>query len=234
MKKILTLAFIILYLSSICFAGLAEKKSELSKVKKYIRSLDAKIIAARSSKKINKIAQLKDLKRRQLERAKLIKVEIAELEKGGKKPVAKPVVKKEAKARAGVKAKVGAIGWQVEAGYGGGALIVGGGYAFPFRNLNLVANATLGMGNGYNIMNARLKALFNVRGQTVGTELGISNYSETVTDIPLVSGDIDKGAKLGFGVFWRRPINLPRIGKAFARVGYNTALGLNAGIVYKF
>ncbi|MEA3494156.1 MAG: hypothetical protein U9R38_07245 [Candidatus Margulisiibacteriota bacterium] len=223
MKKILILLFVIIYAAASFAANLADKKAELSRVKKYIRSLDAKIVAARSARKINKLAELKDLKRRQLERAKLIRKDIAELETGEKKPE----VKKEAKPQP--KPDEGKRGRQFEVGYGGGTLLLGSAYSFPFRNLNLQAKAGYGIGNGYSILDAGIRALFAVRGNKVGVELGMANYSETVADILGVAGNIDKGTKLGFGVFLVRPVF-----KYTGRIGYNTALGLTASLLYKF
>ena len=62
-----------------------------------------------------------------------------------------------------------------------------------------------------------------------GLRLGLANYSETVSGVPGVSGNVAKGSKFGLGVFAGRPI-----GPVLAQIGYDTALGLNAGAVYKF
>lgn len=234
MKKILILLFIIIYAAASFAATLGDKKAELSRVKKYIRSLDAKIVAARSARKINKLAELKDLKRRQLERAKLIKKDIAKLETGEKKLEVKKETKPQPKPEAKVsKKKLLKDEWkrgqQFEVGYGGGSLLLGGAYSFPFRNLNLQAKLGYGIGNGYSVLDVGIRALFSVRGNKVGVELGVANYSETVADIIGVAGNIDKGSKLGFGVFFIRPV-----GNFQGRLGYNTALGITASLVNKF
>jgi hypothetical protein len=231
-KKLLVFIFII-SVAAACFAGeLEDKKSELQRVKKYILTLDAKIIAARDAKQINRISRLKDLKRRQLDRADRVKAEIERLAKGETvapkpEPEPEPVIVAKPKEKA-------ERGWQADVGYGGGALLLGGGYRFPFRNLDLVAGFEYGIGNEYSIMGANLGAFFPMGPNFVQVGLSIVDYSETVTGILGVSGNVEKGGKLGFGVSAGRPVYVPRIGKVAVKVGYNTALGLTAGVIYKF
>ena len=84
MRKVLGWLLVLVFAAGICGAAVAqvkEKKDELKKVKNYIKVLDQKIEKARNAKQINKIAQLKDLKRKELARAKTLQQEIARLEK---------------------------------------------------------------------------------------------------------------------------------------------------------
>ena len=121
-----------LALAGICGAALAqvaEKRAELKKVQNYIKVLDQKIIKARQARKINKIAQLKDLKRKQLARAKSLRADIARLEKSGPRP--------RARARA---IRHRRRGFLLNAGYAGGAGMIGAGYSIPIAAVDLVIN----------------------------------------------------------------------------------------------
>jgi len=235
-RKILVFVFIV-SMAVTCFAGeLEDKQAELQRVKKYITTLDAKIIEARDAKQINRIAQLKELKRRQLDRAENLKAEIEKLERGetvAPMPEPKPMPEPEPVVAAKPEMKA-ERGWRVDAGYGGGSFMLGGGYRFPFRNLNLVAGIDYGISNGYSIINARIGSVFPMGSNIVEVNLGLTDYSATVTDILGVSGNIEKGGRLGFGVSVGRPVNLPWAGKVNLGVGYNTALGLTAGATYQF
>lgn len=242
MRRFLSLlsifVFIIISIASICFADtLEDKKEELQRVKKYVLTLDAKIIAARDARQINRIAKLKELKRRQLDRADLLKAEIAKLEKGEAvpepEPEALPAPEPAPEPEIAKVIKEEWRGWLAEGGYGGGALQLGGGYRFPFRNLKLVAKLDFGMGNEYTTVTAGLRAVFPVGPDFAGAELGVVDYSETVTDIPGVSGNIERGMQFGFGVFAGRPVELP-FAKLDARIAYNTALGITASAIYSF
>lgn len=222
MKKILILLFIIIYAAASFAATLSDKKAELSRVKRYIRSLDAKIVAARSARKINKLAELKDLKRRQLGRAKLIRKDIAGLEKGEKKPGTKVSGKKLLKDE-------WKRGWQVEGGYEGGAGIFEVGYVISVAAVDVLIGAGYGIGNNYSIVTGSVAGVFPFGNNYAGLELGLASYSETVSDVLGVSGNIAKGSRTGIGIFGGT-----KLGMVDAQIGYNTALGLTAGVVYKF
>jgi hypothetical protein len=221
-RKIFGLLLVIVFLVGIAgtgFAQLEEKKAELEKVKQYILVLDQKIRKARAARQINKIAEFKDLKRRELERAKQLKKEIARLEKAEVKP--------RAAKRMGPKAKRG--GFQVGAGYGGGAAILGAGYTIPTARLDLLIDAGYGLGNEYSVLSANISGVIPMGANYVGIGLGMANYSEKVKDIPGLSGEIDKGSRFGAGLFFGRSF-----GRFRAQIGYNSALGLTAGLNYKF
>jgi hypothetical protein len=217
MKKVIGLLLVFVFLVSISGVGFAQvekKKAELAKVREYMIVLDQKIKKARAAKKINKIAELKDLKRKELARAKKLKAEIARLEKG--RPKAKARAKGRARFQAGL-------------GFGGGAGILGVGYAMPLGGLGLLVDGGYGMGSKYSVLSVNLSGIFPFGDNYAGLGMGMANYSETVTDIPGVSGNIDKGSKFGFGLFVGRAF-----GPLLAQIGYNSALGLTAGVNYKF
>jgi len=135
---------------------------------------------------------------------------------------------------AGTKPQKGKRGFEAEVGYGAGALQLGGGYGFTFRNLNLVAGLSYGIGNSYSVMNAGLSAVFPFGDSFAGAQLGMTNYSARVADILGVSGNIEQGSRAGFGVFFGRPMSVPKIGKIAVKFGYNTAMGITLVGVYKF
>ena len=222
MRKMFGWLLVFVFLAGLAgtgFAQVEEKKAELEKIKQYIITLDQKIIKARADKQINKIAELKELKRRELARAKELRQEIARLEKAEVRP--------RAAKRMGPKAKRG--GFQVGAGYGGGAAILGAGYTIPTARLDLLIDAGYGLGNEYSVLSANISGVIPLGANYVGIGLGMANYSEKVKDIPGLSGEIDKGSRFGAGLFFGR-----EFGRFRAQIGYNSALGVTAGLNYKF
>ena len=226
MKKVLVftmLTVFILGLGKVSFAQLEEKKVELAKVKKYIILLDGKIKKARDAKQINKIAEVNELKRSAEERAKKLADEIAEMEKG--KTVTKSKVKTQP-----VTSK-GQSGLQASVGLSGGSLMLGIGHRRTLQsNMDLVLDAGLGIGNSFSVLTAGVSGVMMFNENYAGLRLGFTSYSETVSNVPGLSGNVDKGGKIGLGIFG---------GKSFdknikAQIGYDTALGLNAGVVYIF
>lgn len=235
--RVFIAVLLLVVMAQIGFAELAEKKAELSKVLEYIDSLDAKIVKAREEKKINKIAELKELKRKALLRAKDLKQEIADLRKKESKELEKTEeVKEKTAPKEPAPQKEEAVkkqGWQVETGYGGGALISEAGYIMPMKDFDLIIEGGLGIGGQggsyYYIINVGAEGVMPLGSNYAGLELGLVNFSETVADIPLVSGNIGKGAKLGLGIFGGTKLEPVDV-----FIGYNTAYGLKAGVVYKF
>ncbi len=221
MKKFVTMlltGLLLLGLSVSASASLAEKKAEFVKVKKYLGTLDKKIKKARSARKVNKVSQLKDLKRKALARAKTLKGEISQLESG-------TAVEPTKRAEPGKK-----LGWLVGAGYGGGAGIVDVGYVWPIKHqFDLIVSGGLGIGSGYTIIGGKVAGLMPVWGHFVGLEGGLANYSQTIAGVMGVSGNLASGANYGVGVFVGTTL-----GDFQVQAGYNTALGLTAGGVYKF
>lgn len=221
MKKItgaILAMLLVLGWSLSAFADLAGKKAEFDKTKQYLNVLDKKIAEARAARKINKVAQLKALKQKELERAKALKEEIAKLERA-------PRIEPTRRAEPGKKS-----GWLIGAGYGGGAGIVDLGYVWPIQNrFDLILCAGLGVGNQYTIMEGKIAGKIPVGGHFVGIEAGLENYSQAVTGITGLSGNVSRGANYGGGVFAGTTL-----GDFQVQVGYNTALGLTAGALYKF
>lgn len=217
MRKIASLLLIFVLVLGImgpAFAQLEEKKAQLEKIKKYIVVLDEKIEKARAAKQINKLAQLKDLKRNELERAKVLNTEIAALQRRGPR---------------GRAVGLRRHGFLVGGGYGGGAGIISGGYVFPLAAVNVRAGAGVGIGNSYTVINAGVAGVLPLGRFFTGLELGMANYSKTVTNIPGVSGNINSGTTFGAGIFFGMPL-----GPVRAQLGYNSALGLTAGANYRF
>lgn len=225
MKKIFNLFLALVFLLSmfaVCFAQIEEKKEELDKVRKYMLTLDEKIKEARAGKKINKIAEIKELKRKSLEQARVLK---AEIEKEGGVVEEIVVVEEEE-----IEVREEEAGWLGKAGYGGGAAILEGGYLFPVKqNLNAVASGGLGIGNGYTIICAGVSAAMPLGQNYAGLEAGLANYSQTVADVLGLSGNVSSGMHLGIGFFGGTKIRDLEV-----RIGYNTALGITAGVMRRW
>lgn len=217
---VLLVAVLLLGFVGAAFARADDERAELDKVKKYLVVLDQKIKQARAQRHINKLAQLKHLKRQELARAKKLVADISALESGSKKAAGpKPV-------------PAGLAAWrrlQANAGFGGGGLLLGIGYVMPVARVELLPNAGIGIGNGYTILSAGLAAVIPLGDACFGVEGGLVDYSARVGNIPGVSGNLEKGMSAGFGVFAGR-----KIGPVRARVGYNSALGLTLGAAHRF
>lgn len=220
MKNIFSVVLLLVFLAglaTVCSAQVEEKKSELVKTMEYVKTLDHKIKVAREEKKINKIAELKELKRGAIRKAKALK---AELEKTG-------VIVEEIIIVDDVEQKAG---WLAKVGFGGGAAMIEGLHSFPVMpDLNLVFDGGLGIGNGYTIMILGLSKIYPLAGNYAGLELGIINYSAAVADVLGISGNISQGARIGIGVFGGTKVR-----DFDVQIGYNMALGITAGAVYKF
>lgn len=222
MRKYLIVGLVALFALTLMqpgFAQLKEKKEELRKIGDYIKLLDTKIIKARQARQINKIARLKELKRFEIDRAEKIRQEIAELESipGG---------------RFVPKQRVGRPrGFCAGVGYGGGSGVVKLGYVLPFvRQSEVIVDLGYGIGNSFNITLIEVSGRMPLgRDNFAGLELSSANYSKSVTDVPGLSGTIGAGSRSGFGVFAGR-----WLGKTQVQVGYNSALGLTVGAIYKF
>jgi len=220
MRKVLGIILLFVFLLSMCGIGFAQvegKRAELSKIQVYIKSLDSKIEKARAAKQINKVAELREQKRKQQERADLLKKEIAALEQ------ARVKIKPEGERKRG---------FQVGAGYGGGAGIIGVGYARPIsESIGLVFDAGYGIGNGYSVIIAEASGIYSFGKAFAGLGLAATSYSNKVTDIPGLSGTFDKGTRFGAELFFGYSF-----GSLMGKIGYNTGLagGLTAGASYLF
>jgi len=230
-SKFLCVLFVCIFAIS-AFADLAAKQAEQKKVWQYIQGLDAKIIAARDKNQTDKVIELKDLKRMAMIRVKDLKIEIAKEEgdvissapiiESQEKVVVKEVVLTEASKRT--------PGFLAKAGFGGGGLMVLGGFVKPHESFDVLVDAGLAMGNQYSVMILDVAARVWMDERFAGLGLTYANYSETVTDIPGLSGNIEKGGKIGAEVFGGLMLQKDMT----AQVGYNTALGLVACVGYKF
>jgi len=234
MRKFFAVLLIFLVgLSTICLAQIDEKKVELAKVREYIVTLDNKIKQARAARKINKISEIKEMKRRSLDRAKVLKAQIAALEgKKVKEVVVEEVVVKEKVVVVAAPIKIKRHnGWLGKATYGGGAANFTGGFLFPFRDdLDYILDGGLGIGSGYTIISGNA-ALVKLLGQNyAGVEMGLVNYSRTVTDILGLGGNVSSGLHIGLGIFGGTYI----MDDYQVQMGYNTALGITLSVIRKF
>lgn len=121
-------------------------------------------------------------------------------------------------------------GFTAEFGYGGGSGIAGVGYRMPIREkFILKTEAGYGIGNNYSVVTANMTAVIPLGDNFAGAGISMSNYSRTVTNILGISGNIDQGTRWGAGIYYGR-----NFGRISARLGYDLAQGLTAGMTYKF
>lgn len=219
MRKIIVMALTLVFMvstSEICFAQVREKKVELEKIKVYIKVLDQKIDNARKAKLTIKVKEMIKEKQKQLDRAKALENEITRLEKTTVTKVS--VVTPERTA-----------GFLAGAGFGGGAGIVKIGYLLPLmEGLDVAFGVGYGMGNGYSVPVGDAAAIIPFRNYFAGLSLGAASYSQKVENIAGL-GVVDKGTKFGIGVFGGTMLGPTRV-----QLGYDSALGLTAGAIYKF
>jgi hypothetical protein len=239
MRKIIVCFLMLIFIAGIsgtAFAQVAGKKAELAKISKYIKALDSKIINYRKARRINKVAEVKELKRQALSQAKELKAEIARLEAAEVAPrpapmpvvAPRPVVAPSPPPAPRPVAAERRGGLQAGIGYGGGGGILEGGYSMPLARFDLDMNVGYGMGSGYSIMFVGIDVVMPLGDNHAGLELGMANYSHSVADI-MGAGTVNKGSNAGVGIFAGRDL-----GGLLARIGYNSALGLTAGVMYKF
>ncbi|MBN2057645.1 MAG: hypothetical protein JW782_02495 [Candidatus Saganbacteria bacterium] len=223
-------------LAGSALAQLVEKQAELAKVKQYLVLLDKKIEEARTTRKINKLAELKELKRRELARAKLLKAQVEALKKQGgsvqpslvqpEAPAEQPLVKPAAKP---VLEPARQRGLALLGGFGAGAGLLKIGYIIPNRNLDLGISGGFAVGNSFSVVTADVSAAMLFGHNFAGLELGLASYSKTVQNVPGISGTIG-GSNFGLGAFGGTNLT----DNISVRVGYNTALGLTALAGIKF
>jgi hypothetical protein len=176
-------------------------------------SLDSKIAAAKAKGDTKKVNQLKDLKQKALNR-------IAALDQEVFGPVAPAAVV--------VKNPNG--GWQVVAGYGGGAGGLGAGYGFCWgENFVCLLDAAYYQGNSYSVVSANVGGQLFFSELFLGAGVGLASYSETVAEIPGVSGNISRGSNANVSLNFGR-----RFGDWKLQAGYGTAMGLTAGLARDF
>ena len=211
MKKLILVSLVVaigLLAAVPSFAGtLEDKQAELSKVQAYVGVVDQKIKQARADKDINKIAALNDEKKKNLDRMQSLQGDIASLEK------ASGIMR----------------GWLLTGGFGGGAGLLKVGYTLPVKNFNLTGDVGYALGNSFSVMVGDIQGIFGIGNNRLGVELTAANYSKSVTNVPGISGNIDQGTKIGAGIFFGMPFR-----GVMLQAGYNSALGLNANVGYKF
>ena len=115
-------------------------------------------------------------------------------------------------------------------GFGGGAAVLGIDYLQPMNSAMTVGGGLmLGIGNQYTVIGAQAMAAWKIGMPMVGIEAGYYSYSDTVSGITGISGNVEKGGKFGIGVTAGT-----MFGKILAQIGFNTALGLTAKAGYIF
>ncbi len=223
MKRIVALGLLLIFVTP-CFADLEAKKEEYLKVKEYLNVLDKKIVEARQKRQINRLAELKDIKRNVIARASNLKNEIEKSDTGAATEK-KDVVKSDP----ATASSLGNPSYWAGGGYSGGALMAGFGYVSPvLPGMDLVLGLNLGMGNNLTVIDAGVATRFPFADNYFGVELDVVNYSNDVSDVPGLN-KVEKGFRAGFGVFGGK-----NFGQFGAQLGYNTALGLTAKVIYKF
>jgi len=122
-------------------------------------------------------------------------------------------------------------GLLVKAGLGGGAGAVELGYFFSSNpKIELNMDAGYGIGKNYYLLMLEGTLLYKINPIFyTGLTLDLINYSEKVRSIPLMSGTVDNGSRIGVGLLAGRDF-----GKWGLELGYNTALGLIARGRYYF
>ncbi|MFH1542614.1 MAG: hypothetical protein ABIE84_05950 [bacterium] len=182
-----------------------EREIELGKVRSYIELLDQKIIQAREARKIDRVAWLKELKRKETDRAEALRQGELEPSHSAK------------------------VGWLASAGFSGGATSFGLGYPFKYEEANLVAQGNIGIGNQYSVIGTGLAAVIPFSTYYLGSRVSLVNYSKTVSNIVGVPGTINQGTLAGLGAFVGT-----KVGELIAQVGYDTNSGIAANVIYKF
>jgi len=128
------------------------------------------------------------------------------------------------------KAKVARTrGFAAKGGLLGGAGAVEIGYLLPIGAVDAGIYAGYGIGNSYNLMLAQLEGLFKISSNNFYLSADYAGYSEKVRNVPGISGDVEKGGRIGLGVAYGKQFE-----KWEGRLGYSTILGLTATAGYKF
>jgi hypothetical protein len=222
MKRFFAMILVLALVSGAAFAQVEAKQAELTRVKAYIKVLDGKIASARKAKLTVKVKQLTMEKQAQLNRASALQKEIA-----APKSKEKITVTRVTKIQVVTPARKG--GFLAGAGFGGGAGIIRVGYLLPVMDsMDVAFEAGYGIGNDYSVPAAGVSAIIPFNQYFAGFSLGAASYSKKVYNIAGI-GTVDKGTKFGIGVFGGT-----MLGPARAQLGYDSALGLTAGLMYKF
>ena len=114
-------------------------------------------------------------------------------------------------------------------GFGGGAGGVKIAYNLPGIKVDLSPEVGFGYGNNYSVSTIGISMVFPTTQFSVGAGVLLASYSTPATDILGLSGIVDSGTKIGGGISFAT-----NIGNVKAQIGYNSALGLTLGALYKF
>ena len=261
MRKIIELVIlsaIIIMIGAVAFPGAAfgqngaiTKQAQLLKAEADLKLLDKKIEQARKDRKINKLAELKDLKRREMQWLKELKMQLGmslspevswksalKNDPKSKNNMVKQVQKSSEEAQGTTaealqEEKLQTAGnknvFQAGGGFVGGALMVGVGYSVPKgEDVNLLFEGGYGLGSQYSVLALGVGGVFPLMENYIGLELSLVNYSERVAEV-LGMGAVDRGPRFGIGVFAGKPV-----GPVQVQIGFNSALGLMAEAIYKF
>jgi hypothetical protein len=124
--------------------------------------------------------------------------------------------------------------WFAEAGYGGGGLVIEGGYGGLelMKKINFSAAAGLGMGSGYSVVVLDLARITYDMGKFyAGGGINYAMYSSpNVQDVPGLSGRIPSQNMLGVELLGGMRV----ADNMFARLGFSTAMGLRVSAGYEF
>jgi hypothetical protein len=124
-------------------------------------------------------------------------------------------------------AKPAKAGWFVEGGLAGGAAALELGYGKSLNGTYSVSGALgYALGNKYGVVVLDLARLTYASGDLfAGAAVNYAMYSDIISNIPGISGNISNKNLVGLEVFAGK-----RFGRYSGRLAYGTALGLRAGL----
>jgi hypothetical protein len=91
-------------------------------------------------------------------------------------------------------------------------------------------DAGMALGNQYSVVIIDIDGKISFGSRYLGLGFTYANYSETVADIPGISGNIDKGGKFGVDIFGGIPLDK----QLNLQAGINTAIGFTGSLLYSF
>lgn len=125
--------------------------------------------------------------------------------------------------------------WFAEAGYGGGGLVIEGGYGGLelMKKVDFSAAAGIGIGSGFSVIILDLaRVTYDMEKFFVGGGINYAMYSSpNVQNVPgLASGKIPSQNMLGVELLGGTRV----ADNIFVRAGYSTAMGLRVAVAYEF
>ncbi len=147
------------------------------------------------------------------------------------KPVPVVVPPSVIKVQEPVKPIVSKSGWYEKMGLVGGSGMIEIGYYFPIDSkIDLNQDLGYGIGKDYYIVMYEMAGRYKLNPDYfIEAAVDLISYSDKVKDIPGLSGAIDSGNRIGYGLAVGR-----NFGKWSIDLGYNAALGLIARGGYDF